>query len=290
MNPIKSFGALLTVGGAVTALLLSMFVVNITEQAVVLQFGELQKIHTEPGLKFRIPLIQDVIFYEKRALAYDLPTIDAYTVENKKIMVDAYVRYKIEDAIQFYKSISPANESGAKSRLADFVRSAVLDIIGKASLSQLLSADRADIMGKIQDDVALKAKRVGLNIVDVRIIRTELQLGNRASVFDRMNSDLIRFAKENRAKGEEESLGIRARADTERATIMAKSEEASRIIKGAADAEVITVTNNAFSKDLDLYHMLKSLEAYEKTLTPETNVILSTSSDFFKIINTQPKS
>jgi membrane protease subunit HflC len=205
-------------------------------------------------------------------------------------MVDAYVRYKIEDAIQFYKSISPANESGAKSRLADFVRSAVLDIIGKASLSQLLSADRADIMGKIQDDVALKAKRVGLNIVDVRIIRTELQLGNRASVFDRMNSDLIRFAKENRAKGEEESLGIRARADTERATIMAKSEEASRIIKGAADAEVITVTNNAFSKDLDLYHMLKSLEAYEKTLTPETNVILSTSSDFFKIINTQPKS
>ena len=290
MNPIKSFGALLTVGGAVTALLLSMFVVNITEQAVVLQFGELQKIHTAPGLKFRIPLIQDVIFYEKRALAYDLPTIDAYTVENKKIMVDAYVRYKIEDAIQFYKSISPANESGAKSRLADFVRSAVLDIIGKASLSQLLSADRADIMGKIQDDVALKAKRVGLNIVDVRIIRTELQLGNRASVFDRMNSDLIRFAKENRAKGEEESLGIRARADTERATIMAKSEEASRIIKGAADAEVITVTNNAFSKDLDLYHMLKSLEAYEKTLTPETNVIISTSSDFFKIINTQPKS
>ncbi|HCU05987.1 MAG TPA: hypothetical protein DIC42_00140 [Holosporales bacterium] len=290
MKQTKSFSVLIVVGVCLFALVQSMFVVNITEQAVVLQFGELQKVHTEPGLKFRIPLVQDVIFYEKRALAYDLPTIDAYTVENKKIMVDAYVRYKIENAIQFYKSITPADETGAKARLADFVRSAVLDIIGKASLSQLLSADRSDIMSQIHEDVALKAKRVGLNIVDVRIIRTELQLGNRASVFDRMNSDLIRFAKENRAKGEEESLGIRARADTERATIMAKAEEESRTIKGAADADVITVTNEAFSKDLELYHMLKSLEAYEKILTPETNIVLSTNSDFFKIIKTQPES
>ncbi|MDP2193078.1 MAG: protease modulator HflC [Alphaproteobacteria bacterium] len=289
MNTVKPMGPLIVLFTVFT-LMMSVFVVNMTEQALVLQFGELKHVHNEPGLKFRIPLIQDVIFYEKRVLAYDLPTIDAYTLENKKIMVDAYVRYRIKDPVQFYKALTPATEEGAKARLADFVRSAVLDIIGKAKLSNLLSDQRSAIMLKIQEDVDQKAKRIGLDIVDVRIIRTELQPGNRASVFDRMNSDLIRFAKENRAKGEEEALGIRARADTQRTMILAKAEEEARTLRGKADGEVIQITNSAFSKDIGLYQMLKSLEAYQKVFKPDTNVVLSTNSDFFNLIKKQPES
>lgn len=270
-------------------LMSGFFVVNITEQAVIMQFGELKTVHTEPGLKFKIPFIQSVIYYDKRVLAYDLPTINTYTSENDKIQVDAYVRYKIVDSIQFYRSITPATESGARNRLDFLVKSAVLDVLGKSTLSNLLSKERVKVMNKIQQLVAEQAKRFGLEIIDVRIIRTELQLGNRDSVLERMKSELIRFAKQNRAKGEEVALGVRARADTERATILAKAEEESRSIKGKADAEAIGLTNAAFGKDPELYELTKNLDAFEKVITNDSHLVLSTNSAFFNLLKTQPK-
>ncbi|MBP9752686.1 MAG: protease modulator HflC [Proteobacteria bacterium] len=265
-----------------------LFIVHQTEQAIVLQFGELTNVHSKPGLKYKIPFIQDVIYYENRVLSYDLPPIYVTTVEQKRLVIDAYVRYQIKDAIQFFKSVKPSNETGAKDRLNMLVVSSVRNILGKVSLPQVLNKERTSVMKQIQDEVASQATNLGLEIVDVRIIRTELPQENRNAVFNRMNAELARFAKENRAKGEEIAQGIRARSDTEKAKILAEAEQESKKIKGEADAEAIKITNEAFSKDPKLYNVIKSLEAYEKTLSEDTNVVISTDIPFFNYFKTTP--
>ncbi|CAO5675219.1 MAG: Modulator of FtsH protease HflC [Holosporales bacterium] len=265
-----------------------LFIVHQTEQAIVLQFGELKSVHSEPGLKYKIPFIQDVIYYENRVLSYDLPPIYVTTVEQKRLVVDAYVRYHIKDPIKFFKSVKPSNESGAKDRLNMLVVSSVRNILGKVSLPQVLNKERTTVMKQIQEEVANQAINLGLEIIDVRIIRTELPQENRNAVFGRMNAELARFAKENRAKGEEIAQGIRAKADTEKAKILAEADQEAKKIKGEADADAIKITNEAFSKDPKLFSVLKSLEAYEKTLTEDTAVVLSTDIPFFNFLKTTP--
>jgi membrane protease subunit HflC len=283
-NPLKLLPFLFL--GALA--LSGLFIVHQTEQVVVLQFGELKNVHSEPGLKIRIPFIQDIIYYENRVLSYDLPPINVTTVEQKRLVIDAYVRYRIKDPIQFFKSVKPSTESGAKDRLNMLVISSVRNILGKVSLPQVLNKERLAVMKQIQTEVAEQAKNLGLEIVDVRIIRTELPQENRTAVFNRMNAELARFAKENRAKGEEIAQGIRAMADTEKAKILAEAEKESRTLKGEADATSIKITNEAFSKDPALYKVIKSLEAYEKTLTADTNVVFSTDMPFFNYFKTTP--
>lgn len=266
----------------------SLFIVHQTEQAIVLQFGELQTVHVEPGLKFKIPFIQDVIYYDSRVLSYDLPPVNVMTIEQKPLLLDAYVRYKIKDPVNFFKSLKPSTESTARDRLKNLVESSVKNIIGKVTLPALLSKERTDVMKQIQVEVNNQTEKLGLEIVDVRIVRAELPEKNRNAVFNQMNAELAQFAKENRAKGDEMAQGIRAKADTEKARILAEAEKESRTIKGEADATAIKVTNEAFSKDPELYNVIKSLEAYEKTLTADTNVVLSTNSDFFSLLKKQP--
>jgi membrane protease subunit HflC len=265
-----------------------IFIVQQTQQAIVLQFGELNSVHTEPGLKYKIPFIQDVIYYENRVLSYDLPPIYVTTVEQKRLVIDAYVRYRIKDAIKFFKSVTPSTESGARDRLNMLVVSSVRNILGQVSLPQVLNKDRTSVMKRIQEEVSTQATNLGLEIVDVRIIRTELPQENRNAVFSRMNAELARFAKENRAKGEEVAQGIRAKSDTEKAKILAEAEQEARTLRGVADATAIKITNEAFAKDPNLYKVIKSLEAYEKTLTEDTNVVLSTDIPFFNYFKTAP--
>lgn len=266
------------------------FIVHQAEQAIVLQFGELKNVHIEPGLKFKIPFIQEVTYYDKRVLAYDLPPIYVTTIEQKRLIIDAYVRYRIKDPIQFFKSVKPSSEQGAQDRLKMLVVSSVRNILGKISLPQVLNKERSAVMDRIEKEVAQQSLKLGLEVIDVRIIRTELPQENRTAVFNRMNAELARFARENRAKGEEVGLGIRAKADTQKAKILAEAEQESRTIKGQADAEAIKITNAAFEKDLSLYNVIKSLEAYEKTLASETNVLLSTKSSFFNLLKNVPQS
>lgn len=261
-----------------------LFIVHQTEQAIVLQFGELKHVHTEPGLKFKIPFIQDVSYYDKRVLAYDLPPIYVTTVEQKRLIIDAYVRYHIKDPIQFFKAVKPSTEQGAKDRLKMLVVSSVRNILGKVSLPQVLNKERTAIMEKIENEVAQQSLKMGLEVIDVRITRTELPQENRKAVFNRMNAELARFALENRAKGEEVAQGIRAKSDTEKARILAEAEESSLTIRGEADAQSIRIVNAAFSKDPALYSILKNLDAFEKTLTPDTNVFFSTKSSFFNLL------
>lgn len=266
----------------------STFIVHQTQQAIVLQFGELKTVHLEPGLKFKIPFVQKVIYYDSRVLSYDLPPVSVMTIEQKPLVLDAYVRYKIKDPVNFFKSVKPSTESAARDRLKNLVESAVKNVIGKITLPKLLSKERGDVMKQIQLDVNNQTEKLGLEIIDVRIIRAELPDKNRNAVFNRMNAELAQFAKENRAKGEEAAQGIRAKSDTEKARILAEAEKESRTIKGEADAISIKITNEAFSKDPELYSVIKSLEAYEKTFNNDTNIVLSTGSDFLSLMKKQP--
>jgi membrane protease subunit HflC len=274
MSP-RSIFMLLIAAGFVFIFSSSVFVVNQKNQAVVLQFGEFKAIHNEPGLKFKLPFIQEVTFYEKRIIDFDSDPISVTTVDEKRLNVDAYVRYRIVDALAFFRSIKPADENGARMRLKTIVSSSIRNVLGKVELRKLLSAERVSIMKKIQDDVVNLTKSLGLEIVDVRIVRTELPPENRSAVFDRMNSILIRYAKENRAKGDEIARGVRANAERERAVLLAEAQQKAQGIRGKGDALAMEITNKAFGVDLEFYNFYRSLESYRQTMQAETSVVLS---------------
>lgn len=268
---------LLLLGTAILVFVLnsSIFIVSQINQAIVLQFGEAKDQYTEPGLKLKIPFIQDVAFYEKRIIDFDSDPFLVTTVDRKRMTIDVFVRYRIIDALKFFRSVSPANELGARMRLDPIVQSSIRNVIGKVELSKLLSPERVSIMKKIQDEVEFSSTSLGLKIVDVRIVRTELPTENRASVFDRMNADLIRIAKQNRAKGDEKARGIRANAERERAVLLAEAQQKAQGVRGKGDATAMEITNKAFGVDIEFYNFYRSLESYRHTMQSETSMVLS---------------
>jgi len=263
-----------------------IFTVDQTKQALVLQFGELRKAHTTPGLKFKIPFIQEVVFYEKRVLDYDLPPIRLTTGDQKRLEVSTYTRYRIKDPLLFFKSIKPANEIGARMRLDAFVSSALRNVLGRVPLRNLLSEERSKIMKQIESDVQKQVNPLGIEIIDVRIIRTELPNENREAVFKRMNSELIRIATENRAKGAEGAQEIRAHAEKDRTILLAESQKKAQTLRGIGEAEAIKIAGAAFGKDPDFYAFYRSMEAYKDSLdSSNTTLLISPDNDFFRFFS-----
>lgn len=288
MTPRSLF---LSIIGAVAIIVLSssLFVVDQISQAVVLQFGEYHGLHTNPGLKFKIPFIQDVLKFEKRIIDYDSPLIDVKTVDKKRLMVDAYVRYRIKDALAFYRTVQPANEHGARVRLDSMIPSSIQNVLGKIPLRDLLSPERVSIMKKIQKEIENLSQGLGIDIVDVRIVRTELPEENRNAVFERFNQSLIRSAKGNRADGEEKARGIRASADRECVILIAEAQQKAQTIRGKGDAAAMEITNKAFGVDPQFYGFYRSLEAYKKTMTESTSLYLSSDHPFLKFLHPYAK-
>ncbi len=266
----------------------SIFTVDQTSQAIVLQFGEWRRVHTKPGLKFKIPFIQDVTFYDKRVLDYDLPPIQITTGDQKRLVVDTYTRYRISDPLLFFRTIKPASETGAQMRLEALISSSVRNVLGKIPLRTMLSAERSGIMHQIEQEVRSMAAPLGLEIIDVRIIRTELPVENRNAVFARMNAELGRFAMENRAKGAEAAQGIRADADKESVIILAEAEQKAQICRGQGDAEAIKLAAEAFGKDASFYNFYRTMETYKEALDADTTYVLSTDSDLLTYFRKAP--
>ncbi len=263
-----------------------IFTVDQTKQALVLQFGELRKAHTTPGLKFKIPFIQEVIFYEMRILDYDLAPIRVTTGDQKRLDVSTYTRYRIKDPLLFFKSVKPANEIGARMRLDAFVSSALRNVLGKIPLRNLLSEERSKIMKQIEGDVQKQLNPLGIGIIDVRIIRTELPPENREAVFKRMNSELVRIATENRAKGAEVAQGIRARAERDRTILLAEAQKKAQTTRGEGEAHAIKIAREAFSKDANFYAFYRSMQAYKEVLASEnTTMLISPDNDFFRFFS-----
>ena len=288
----------------------SVFTVDEREQAIVLQLGQPVGEINEPGLHFKIPVVQDVRRFDSRILSVDPPPEqmvissssdspliagqDGVVVDDPQgggrdivsgepIIVDTFTRYRITDPLMFMKTLRTVY--AANQRIENIMNDVTRSVLGKTTLRQLLSDDRAKIMADIRDRVNQKTKddRLGIEIVDTRIVRADLTPALRQSTVRRMISELRERATETRAKGEERALEIRSTAEKERTVIMAEAQRDSQILRGDGDEIAIKTYAGAFNKDKEFYDFIRSMEAYRNTLAnPETRLILSPDSQFFK--------
>ena len=259
----------------------SIFIVKEINQAIVLQFGDPKRIISTPGINFKIPFIQNVVFLDKRILNLDAPPEEVIASDQKRLIVDAFARFQIVDPLKFY--ISVGNERVARSRLSTIINSRIRSVLGTQRLQTLLSADRTNQMALIQDGVNNEAEKFGIKIVDVRIKRADLPPANSEAIYRRMQTERNREAKEFRAKGAEMAITITSTADKEVTVILAEAEKQSQIMKGEGDGQRNKIFADAFGKDPEFFAFYRAMQAYEKALIGgETSLILSPDSEFFK--------
>ena len=259
----------------------SLFIVQEISQAIVLQFGDPKKIVTKAGLNFKLPIIQNVVYLDKRIVNLDNDPEEVIAADQKRLIVDAFARFKIVDPLKFY--ISVGNERVARSRLSTIINSRIRGVLGTQELATLLSTDRARQMQIIQSQVNEEAKNFGINIVDVRIKRADLPPANSEAIYKRMQTEREREAKEFRAQGAEIAQKIRSTADKDVTVILAQANKKSEIMKGEGDGQRNKIFANAFGRDPQFFAFYRAMQAYEKALIGgETSLVLSPDSDFFK--------
>lgn len=259
----------------------SFYVVYQPEQAIVLQFGEPVRVVQEPGLKFKIPFIQNVIIYDKRLLNLDPPAQEVVLNDKKRLDVDSFTRYKIIDPLKFYKTVR--TEGQARSKLEEIVNSSLRKILGRITLQELLSQKRTQIMRDISSAVKVDAEQIGVSVADVRIRRADLPIEVLQAINARMKSEREREAKEFRGQGQQLSQQIRAQAEKEKTILIAEAEKKAQIIRGDGDKESIEIWNNAAGTDPQFYAYYRSLEAYRKAMSNgDTSLILAPNSEFFE--------
>ena len=279
MKLTKFILPVIIVAGLVTYL--SLFTVKEINQAIVLQFGDPKKIIAEPGLQVKIPFIQNVVFIDRRILSLDPQPEEVIASDQKRLIVDAYARFKIVDPLKFY--ISVGNEMVARSRLATIINSRLRSVLGKHSLATLLSEDRTKQMAIIQEGVNTEAEKFGITIIDIRIKRADLPQANSEAIYKRMQTEREREAKQFRARGAEMAVTITSTADKEVTVILANANKQSEIMKGEGDGIRNKIFADAFGQDPDFFSFYRAMQAYEKALIGgETTMILSPDSDFFK--------
>jgi len=259
----------------------SVFVVKEINQAIVLQFGDPKRIITTPGLQVKIPFIQNVVFLDRRILSLDPAPEEVIASDQKRLIVDAFARFKITDPLKFY--ISVGDERVARSRLATIINSRLRSVLGKQSLATLLSEDRTKQMAIIQEGVNNEAGKFGIEIIDVRIKRADLPQANSEAIYRRMQTEREREAKEFRAKGAEMAVTITSTADKEVTVILANAKKESEIMKGEGDGLRNKIFADAFGKDPKFFAFYRAMQAYETALIGgDTSLILSPDSEFFK--------
>jgi len=260
---------------------LSFFTVKEINQAIVLQFGDPKRVINEPGLQVKIPFIQNVVFLDRRILSLDPAPEEVIASDQKRLIVDAYARFKIVDPLKFY--ISVGNEMVARSRLATIINSRLRSVLGKHSLATLLSEDRTKQMAIIQDGVNAEAEKFGITIIDIRIKRADLPQANSEAIYKRMQTEREREAKQFRARGAEMAVTITSTADKEVTVLLANAKKQSEIMKGEGDGQRNKIFAEAFGKDPDFFSFYRAMQAYETALIGgDTSLILSPDSDFFK--------
>ena len=266
----------------------SIFIVKEVNQAIVLQFGDPKRIITKPGLNFKLPFIQNVVFLDKRILNLDAPPEEVIASDQKRLIVDAFARFQITDPLKFY--ISVGNERVARSRLSTIINSRIRSVLGTQRLQTLLSEDRTKQMSLIQEGVNIEAEKFGIKIIDVRIKRADLPQANSDAIFARMQTERNREAKEFRAKGAEMAVTITSTADKEVTVILADAQKKSEIMKGEGDGQRNKIFADAFGQDPQFFAFYRAMQAYEKALIGgETSLVLSPDSEFFKFFgNVKP--
>ena len=241
----------------------AFFVVNETKQAIVLQFGEPRQVISKPGLQFKIPFIQDAVFLDRRMLNLDPQPEEMILSDQKRIVVDSFARYRITDPLKFFQTVR--NETTFSDRFGRIINAAVRGVIAQYSLTSLLSKDRSTIMNSIQNQIKANEKDFGVEIIDIRIGRTDLTEQVSNNVFQRMRSERDREANLLRAEGEELSKEIRASADRQQTVIIAEAERTSSILRGEGDAEKNKILADAYSRDKEFFNFLRTMQACKDT-------------------------
>ncbi len=266
----------LIAGLAVIAFLLlqqALFIVNQTEQALVIQLGHPLSTIYKPGLHIKVPFIQNVVYFEARILDYDARPAEALTSDLKSIVLDNYARWKIVDPLQFYRTMR--TEANAQARLDAVIYSQIRAHVGRHTLTQVVADERTSIMESVTSKASDQMSEFGIEIVDVRIKRTDLPAENQRAIFDRMRAERERQATQYRSEGEEESTKIRSTAEKERAVILADARKKAEVLRGQGDAEATRIYAEAFSKAPDFFSFQRGLEALKKSLGSNTRMVLT---------------
>ena len=268
-------------------LLSSFFIVDQTQQALVLQFGEPKRLVNKPGLNFKIPFIQEVTFFEKRVLSLvSQDSEEVILADQKRLEVDTYSRFKIIDPLLFFQTVR--NEFGARQRLDSIIDSSVRRVFGSYELTAILSDARTDIVNDISDEVNNIIKRLGMEIIDVRIRRADYPEATSQNIFNRMKTERQQEAKEFRAEGAEEAQKIRADAEKQKVVLVAESKRKAEALRGDGDGEAIKIYSDAFGQDENFFKFYRSMLAYENTFVDDgTTMLLSPDSDFFSFFGDQ---
>ena len=261
----------------------STFTVNMTQNAIVLQFQEYKKTVTEPGLYFKIPWAQEVRFFTKMLLVLDAPPSDIISKDKKTMLIDNYTMWSIKDPLLFLQTLR--TEPAGESRLDDIVKSELRVELGTHNLIDVVTKTREEIMAKVTAEANIKAAEYGIEVVDVRIKRADLPGDNAQKVFGRMISERERIAKKYRSEGAEEATKIRAETDKEKVILVAEAYKKEQEVRGNGDARATKIYADAFNKDREFYAFMRSMEAYKNSLRTDTTVILSEKSDFLKYLN-----
>jgi membrane protease subunit HflC len=276
----------LLIGAVIAAAVLfsSTFVVPQTAQALVFQFGRASRAPiTEPGLYFKLPVIENVIEIDKRILDLELPSQEVISSDQKRLVVDAFTRYRVTDPLRFYQSVN--NVTGANLRLTPIVNSTVRTVLADATFAAVVRTERSALMHKIRDDVNRQAQGLGIEVVDVRLRRADLPEQNSQSVFQRMQTERQREAADIRANGSQLSQTIRARADRDVTVLRADATRKADEVRGSGEAEKNRVLAEAFNRDPSFFGFYRSMQAYEQALKSDTRMVLSPDSEFFRYFN-----
>lgn len=259
----------------------ALFTVHQTQQALVLQFGEPRRVVSEPGLQFKLPFVQNVEYVDKRLLHLDSLRFEAIASDQKRLVVDAYLRYRIVDPLLFYQSVR--TQLSADARLQTILESALREALGTAPLIDIVSSQRELLMQRATEATDAQARNFGIEIADVRVKRTDLPDENSQAIFAEMRAEREREAREFRAQGAEEALRIRARADRDRTVLLANARRQSEIVRGEGDGQAVKIFADAFGADIEFFSFYRTMQAYRTALEPaETTMVLTPDSEFFR--------
>ena len=282
MRSVKSAIFTFILLGAVILLQQSLFIVQQTQQALVIQLGHpLDKVY-RPGLHMKLPFIQNVVYFDARILDYDARPAEALTSDLKSMVLDNYARWKIVDPLRFYRTMR--TEANAQARLDAVIYSQIRAHIGRHTLTEVVNDKRTAIMESVTEKTSQQMKEFGIKIVDVRIKRTDLPAENQRAIFDRMRAERERQATQYRSEGSEESTKIRSEADKERALILAEANKTSQVLRGEGDAEAARIYAEAFSRSPEFFSFQRGLEALRKSLGENTRMVLTPDSPLLQPI------
>ncbi|MCH9833360.1 MAG: protease modulator HflC [Alphaproteobacteria bacterium] len=263
----------------------SLFIVDEREKALVLQFGRVVDVKEEPGLAFKIPVIQEVVRYDDRILSRDIDPLEITPLDDRRLVVDAFARYRIVDIEQFRQAVGVGGIATAENRLDSILRAELREVLGSVSSNDILSSDRAALMLRIRNAAIASARSLGVEVIDVRLKRTDLPTENLDATFQRMRAEREREATDERARGNEAAQRVRAQADRTVVELVSDAERQAEIVRGEADARRNAIFAEAFSKDSEFFEFYRSLTAYERALQGKNStMVMSPDSEFFDFL------